>query len=172
MTRAGEYPVTAETGPLRIGGDRIELDVHVRSASDRSLLVVEEVRAIHWDRSKKSVEIWLSDARSPGVRQGVCRAVFKPNTRELPARGSVTIAVSIPRHLFRIQPEPGGKVEIDHADLGEAKTVSVHVTVADQPFYYRPAGPHPRAQLAKWGQTVRTKTTIPRPPRPGGMSAD
>lgn len=162
MTRVGDYPVSVEMSPLRIGPERIAIDIHVRNDSDRSLLVVEEIRAIRFDRPTSTLEIWLSDdaTQNPAAPQGVCRAISKPNTRELPAGTTVDLSVSVPRQLFSVEPGPDGTAVVEHADLGEATSASVHVTVADRPFYYRPSGADPRAQIAKWGRTHSAKAII------------
>lgn len=149
--KAKEYPVDVSTSDARIDGERVFFDVQVRSRADRSLVVVDEVRAIAWNPDTRSVEVWLSP-REP-ARGGTCRGLTLPHTRVLPAGETVTIPISLPRNLWRLTPREGGDATVEHADLSTAERVDAHVTVADGPFYPHPAErADTKTPPVEWGQ--------------------
>jgi hypothetical protein len=148
------YPVEARASALHDGDVDLQLDVEIESRASRSLLVVDEVRRVLWNSVTRTVEIWLADRPQPGDDGGLCRAVSLPNTRELAAGARMTVAVRVPRDLWRLTPRADGSATVDHADLTQALAAIVHLSVADTPFYPRRDGPPAREQMAAWGQLL------------------
>lgn len=133
----------------------IQVTATVRNLTDHPVFVTSELRRLELDAAQRTATLWFSDVgRDLATREPGIRHYTVPRTEAIEPSDQYTVTAELPAKLNRLVIHDDESFDVEALDMTLTDRAVLHVTVADEPFYFNPKGRTLLEQLDRWGEVI------------------